>query len=129
MKTLLGVSVVVVLAFSAWAAWGRFGYLVRGDPSAKLQAESLAAPGLRTVSLAHMTDFGWEQVVFFGPYTNPDRQLKRLSMPRVSSGVRPTVSDSSSSFKDINVPYGRFDCYRRFRLPKPHRPAGSRAED
>lgn len=70
--------IIVVLAFATWFAWGRYGYLVRNDPSARLQSESLAGPGLRTISLAQMTDFNWEHVVFFGPYTSKAQTTKAL---------------------------------------------------
>jgi hypothetical protein len=78
MKALLRICAVLLLAFGAWAAWGRFGYLVRSDPSANLQAESLAGPGLRAVSLERMTDFAWDQVVFFGPYARRDAVQRAL---------------------------------------------------
>jgi hypothetical protein len=78
MKALVHISAVLTLVFGAWVAWGRFGYLVRSDPSANLQGESLAGPGLRAVSLARMTDFAWDQVVFFGPYTSRDAVQKAL---------------------------------------------------
>jgi hypothetical protein len=78
MKALLHICAVLLLAFGAWAAWGRFGYLVRSDPASSLQAESLAGPGLRTVFLEGMTDFAWDRVVFFGPYTRSEAIRKAL---------------------------------------------------
>jgi len=78
MRILLAGLIIVVVAFGTWAAWGRYGYLVRNDPSARLQYESLAGPGLRTISLEQMTDFNWEHVVFFGPYTSKAQATKAL---------------------------------------------------
>jgi hypothetical protein len=67
MRTFFTVTAIVVLALVAWFGWDRFGYLIRDNPAAKLQAESLAGVGVRTVSLSELTDFEWERVAFFGP--------------------------------------------------------------
>ena len=67
-----------LLAFVAWVAWGRFNYLVRDDPAAKLQAESLAGEGTRTVALARLAEFDWEHVIFFEPYTRRDVASRAL---------------------------------------------------
>ena len=84
-----------MLALITWFGWGRFSYLVRDDPAAKLQAESLAGVGLRTVSLGQLTDFEWERVAFFGPYTRRDVVNKALGFGW------PDFDDSRINFVDF----------------------------